>query len=669
MPRSLDDILGPAPGTATTVEVPFAASGNRRSVDDILGPELKEVSAIAGAAPEQYTGLTRAVALPSQAIWDAVPAVLGFPGVVNQLFNQYVTKPVSGQEGVQIFPTPAYIRQGTDYLGLTGNPRMIPGKGEYPKTEKMISSGITGTATGLALAPIGGGIPVAAASGLAGGVVGEAAHELFPDSEIAPILGGLAGGFAGGGVVGAGERWLANAAARTKAAEATEKAGIAKGVVETGKLEKAGILRDVKAGARGQADTVATQADQEIENVAALHGTATTAQEAGKELQKWARQWIVDTFHGTPATATSPAIPSRMSKVWQPLDSAIPADTTGAINNLYGAAKKITENAGTLGEAESLFRSKLPESLKGKLDGILDMGDTVTWQNLSRFRTTLGDAKGNSQIVNSVGEKNLNRLYAAVTADMEEVASKAGAGDLFKQVNAESNRLYEVAEGPMSKIVSGHKVSGADPHPEKIAKSLDATDLAVLRREIPQGVNQVAAHNLRGGKAWEKMTPEEQAALVPDPAHRVLLDTAIGDREAAKVAAKKEIEYLTGALGDVQSRNAFAANKMKEEAESLQLALKGKGATEQQMHNHLIRFFGSEIAGGALGKLSGAGHLIPGVDPVWGEVLGTLGGMMIPPIARGAMKTPMAGPIGAFGAEANPLLPAIDFSWGQKPKP
>jgi hypothetical protein len=205
-------------------------------------------------------------------------------------------------------------------------------------------------------------------------------------------------------------------------------------------------------------------------------------------------------------------------------------------------------------------------------------------------------------ILRDIGQQNAAALYAGLSKDLEAAATKAGATEEFAAANSETKRLYDIAQGPVSKIVASKSRDLAnDPKPEEAAASLLAggrkgdTDLAALKAEsFPvgelasaalrdpakaekwmTGLSPEARETLLGGEApnlegafKERADAASRTQAVTDAANaKHSLDVAqakalasrrpdvLGARSAAVVASQKaEIENAKSALAEAQSR-------------------------------------------------------------------------------------------------------------------
>lgn len=564
-------------------------------------------AALAGLVPAQAAPATTSTppAAPLSP-WARVPLGLGaaaasgvastleLPGRAENLMNagadwlsrQFGIEPGAGYPQVRAFPAPEAISAATNRLGITNNPLLAP----QSEVERLGQATAAGVGSAVPLLPLGGPLGLLAGGG-AGGAAGEAARALGAPEPIQAAAG-----------IGAG----------------------------------LGVQGLVSALSRG------------IPHIAADLGTSATLQEAGEFAQDAARRWLTKVPAGeSPIPGT---LQAKLAETWEPVTAAIPRETPVGLNNYRAALDSITTRAGALASSEKALRPALPERLKELLEGapspaglppmarprqvrpgtpgisgptvgpgspvssgrmISGGGGPISWQDLSRFRSTLGDAMADPRTVKEAGSENLSRLYAAVTEDMREAAVRVNpsAAALFDAANAESARLYGIAQGPVAKLVSGPRPSLADdPKPGEAASRLlsgarrDATDLAALRSEIPEAVDELAAAHLRlnpDAKAWARLAPEAQQVLVP---------------------AERDRRIIAG---------------------TFQPKIPKRDLVERSVLDLLIGAYGAP--------------LIPGINPAAAAVIGAATPYMVQG-ARSAVRNPLYGTVGGFGAEANPLL-------------
>lgn len=660
-------------------------------------------------------------------------------------------------------PTGRQIAKFTG-LGLENHPELTP----QNDLERYGTAAIEALPNAAAIMLSGGSaIPALAIAGT-GGVAAEAAHQWQPDNKWLPIVAGTVASLGAGGLTATAERALAASAATKNLAKAEQAlaeaheaafAGrdpalrskpmkqandleAAQDAATQGKFDAGTAAGKIKSAS--QANLEATeklagqftgQAEKEaqvvFDGVAGQAGKATTVQKAGEVLQDEARLWRTKTM------------PKKLGEVSKPLDAAVPGDTQTPIFGFSKALDQITESGGKLQVLISELTPKLPARLKSLLEDALDSPagkagvepapvvskslldangqpmvtgmspakapSPLTWEEVRKLRSALGDALSNPKIVNDIGEQNLQHLYAAVTQDLGATAVERGAGELFNTYNDVSTRLYNLAAGPMSRIISSTNKALEKITPEDAAKSFLAggkdggTALAALRGEIPKGVDELAAAQLHQGgvKGWAGLAEEGRAALVPDSAKSTALTKAAGLKEQAEQNAKQVIETArkdhtdnvnaadegkrTGNFSLSQKvraaqkakaqASAEAAQKARETAyandkrvrESTQAAVKARAAAPQPTNplmpliNGVQSLVGAGLGYGAAPSILDHLGLTTAMGPA-GPFLVAAGGMAAPALVRGAkslVKNPGNAMVPVTGAMAgdNALAP------------
>lgn len=503
---------------------------------------------------------------------------------------------------------PAEMSSITKEAGLTENPRLAP----QSEPERLAQAGAAGLGGALPLLALGGPLGLAA-GGIAGGVAGEGARALGAPEPV-QLAAGLAAGLGVQGMAGA----------------------LARGV----------------------------------SHVAADLGTSSTLQEAGEAAQDLARGWLAKVPAGQPLVPGT--LQANLASAWAPVDALVPRAASTPLTNFHSALESISTDAGDLAPLERLLRPSLPERLREAVFGspgeasippmarpgrastsglagervinptvgpatpvasgrVINQPGLVgtgpaTWQDVSKLRSAVGEAMANPKIANDIGAENLSHLYSALTADMQQTASGLGprAALAFDAANRESSRLYGIAQGPVARIVSGPKPNVVeDPKPGDVASYFlnkarrDGSELALLRGELPQAVDELAAAHLRlnpDARAWQRLAPEAQEALVPNSTDRAIVAGAW----QPKVAVRDQVER--------------------------------------------------SILGTLLGEV-----LLPavsGLPPGIATATGALGGAAVPYAvqgARSALRNPLYGISGAAGAGANPASPGMAYRLATPP--
>ena len=345
-------------------------------------------------------------------------------------------------------------------------------------------------------------------------------------------------------------------------AQARAEAGLAQKQIQADQA-----LETATAGHLARQQKFVTEADQAVESMAARSGAAKTFQEAGSALQDASRKWLKE------------VMPAKQAEAWAPVDAAIAPETQSTLHGFARALEDITSANENIAPLAQMLRPRLPEQLKTVFDKIAESpagtkgapaktaptglvgpdGQPImktvteavppkpfTWDDSRKLRTLLGEALADPTTVKDIGQQQLSRLYAAITGDMKATAKGAGAEKLFEEANSASTKLYDLAQGPVAKIVASPKAALAeDAGPGAVVQRLltaagkDNVELAALRAEMPEAVDQLGAVAIRQGH-WEKLSPEAQALLVPDAERRAFLT----DLPSIRKAADKEVTKL-----------------------------------------------------------------------------------------------------------------------------
>lgn len=659
------------------------------------GAPVPAAVALQKALAPNSEGPARLTSLAGQAIGTGLTEALGTPGNLEQLADGLLPSSMVGSNPKGFLPTSADLLKKTNAIGLTG--RLTP---ESP-VERYGSAALEGAAAGAPLAATGGGLLPAIAAGAGGGLGGQVAQDLAPGvpgvGAIAGVLGGAGLQRLETGVSGA----LALRAAKQEVETTGQQLEAAKvAALSAGDKAPLQVLKQSsKASLDAQKNLLTTQRDQalqgaqdQIGQVAGGLGTSQTLQEAGAHAQDAARNWL---------TTDAPA---AHAAAWAPVDAKVADDAPGSLHTVMTALEDMNGKAGVLAPLAALLKPSLPAALQRTLQGTLDNpagkvakpatqvpssildssgnplskevpgeeAQPVTWGDMRQLRTTFGDAMSNPKILNDIGAQNMNRIYGALTTDMNGVARENGAGKEFSAANAESQRLFGIAEGPISRIIASSKATAADPKPEDVASSLlgggkkGASDLATLREIMPQATNELAAAHLRQPGAWQKLAPEAQLALVPDAGARTALDGAFGQmdqapqdfKSATAAAIKAHQENITQAQALAQQQ-LRAANDDKLKAVGLsqsaqeklqQLVAKPQDSSINALHALLGERVGEQVAGTIGPALHAAGLGAPAA------LLGAAAPMALRAIKNPKLLRPYAaGAIG--GAGVNALYP------------
>lgn len=244
---------------------------------------------------------------------------------------------------------------------------------------------------------------------------------------------------------------------------------------------------------------------------------AQTTQDAGTALQADAQNWYDN------------KLPKAVQDAWAPVDSAVPPDTPVTLTNYGDTLSNLVPKLGPLTKSGAVVSPGTVNTMQQLAKEFASITDP-TWGDLQHFRSLLGEGLANPKIMPTVKQTDLKALYASITADMKEAADANGVGDAFDAANAETSRLYGIAEGPVAKILG--KNPEATVGPLLGAGKKGATDLAALREVAPDGANALAKTAATSG-AWAKMAPEAKDALIPDKGLQGYLDRASAPKASA----------------------------------------------------------------------------------------------------------------------------------------
>jgi hypothetical protein len=439
-------------------------------------------------------------AMAGSALAKGLAVGLGVPGDVEALgvrglraLGADVGRPGDlglGDTSTTLFPTSQEMLDLTNRLGITNVTGLTPGFGPYPEAEKIIAGGVSGL--GSAIPSLAVGRPPVVPSlvaGATGGAAGEAAHEFLPSVPLAAPAAGLVAGL----------------------------------------------------GTQGVASALAGNT---FRNVAGRLGSMGDLESAGDALQASAKNWL------------KVEMPAREAAAWAPVDAALVGKAQVPLAQFEQALQGINTRGGTLQPLVSVLGKALPAQLQKALQSKTQVGIglPVPWEDARALRTSLGDAMRDPGTVRDIGEQNLAALYKAITGDLAGTAQAAGAGDAFARANAQSAYLHDFADGPLAGIVnSARRNDPSDPAPGRVASRLlnggkyDGTELARLRAELPEAVDELASHHLANNPAgWGRLSAGAKAALVTDPRARARLDLTVPGRSNPVTTSAHALQTLAG---------------------------------------------------------------------------------------------------------------------------
>ena len=570
-------------------------------------------------SPPPMGNLEHAGKVASDYLSSGLATTIGMPKTITSLYTAGLNKLLP--EEYQVKDALGHYLTGPEELKKTFS-SLLP-EGDEPRNnyERYGLLPIRALPMIAATVASGGAALPAIVGNSAGEAGGELGKQIFPDSWWGPMLGGFTASLGVAGAAKTAKNFFEAKQAAKDLKEASTGLTSAQAAVADAKYgnpemltsarnelkaaqdaadsqlslakQKQSALRDtVVSQAETQAQAQQAAAKQQLETTAGSLAPVKNLQEAGEFAQSEARNWL------------SKILPKKQTAAWAPVDAKIAAESPTPLIGTFKALRDINSDAGSLEEAAQLLKPQLPKSIQEVFDRVLvtpagkaakpaQMGPSsllgpdgqpllkeiapaeaakpVTWKDVQKFRSVLGDSLTNPVIIKSLGEQNANRIYAALTSDMKQTAYNLGANAEFEAANTASQRLYQLAQGPISKIVSGKTANlEHDPAAGKVANSflnsgkLGDTDLAAVSSELPQVTKAFAAAHLRENidnpAAWHKLSDQAKATLVPDPQLRAQLESAIDSHTqaplrlkdiklAAQAAHDNSIDSLVGESG------------------------------------------------------------------------------------------------------------------------
>lgn len=667
-----------------------------------------------GLKTQSEPGIGRTLDLAGQGIIQGMADTVGLPGTLRDMAIHMLSGGDPRQEAVNraqlgvlgALPTMDQTTSVTDSLDLTNQTYLQP----QDQGERLLAGAAKGFGGSLGL-----GGPVGMLAGTAGGLAATETNELFPGSQWLGPMVGLATGLGVGGMAGKIKGMLNASQIKNSAASARAALDTFLNANTDTTLAKASIAAKDSFDAQAAAaqaihQTKLGMVDSQIEGLASASGASKTLQEAGQTLQSEAESWV------------KKSLPSKLEKIWQPVDAAIPKDAPVNLAAFGGALREVTDDAGELSNVVRLLRPTLPEKLakqleetignkqpaasgakalqeidpalrstfvrqdsaeglgkedagymrddfravrykgeiftgrthidaldklfakypeaennisvveSGYMKGASNTGQSFNWSDVRKLRTALGEALSTPSVMKDIGEKNLSKLYGALTGDLKTTAKALGAEPLFDAANGASTKLYDFGEQVVSPLIK----EGVTP--EQAAKTVltkaraGGTVLADLRSQLPSAVDELAAAGVRTGE-WSKLSPEAKAALVPDSSRLAALELGHSAKEGlvtqfkdSTTAAKKVFADSRALSKAAKTEMGKALAKRVKETSAAEAALPTSVPLKDQAE-HLIQrgALGATVAAGA-GLLSGAelGHLAPHA------LLGSLAAWAIP---------------------------------------
>lgn len=395
---------------------------------------------------------------------------------------------------------------------------------ETPTIQRLLYRMIEGGISGF---PLGGVKPVqmaaTALSGAAGGAGAEAGHQLYPDSQIAEILGAGAGALSGnvlGNLTAKTEQAVLGGGGKNireyKAEGVTPRLA---GDVSSSSFAKLaqGAARDLP-GASGRIRAAAQETIKEVENAverrAATVGPWSGPTEAGAAVRTSADDWVNQ-------------FKTDSDRRWNALYRSVPQPTPVTVTNTQGALTNLTQSMPGAPSVAKVLTSPLMKNLDDALKADAASG-VIPFKTLMRFRMEIGAKLSGGEVLDDVTRGELKMLYGALTEDIKAAAANHNALDVFNEANNFTRNGHRFAEDYLTGIKN--KVD-----PEQVFKWATSGDkegaskLFALEHEMGTlAIKPIAAAVLRGmGRTapdapfspakyftdWSKLSKDAKAVL------------------------------------------------------------------------------------------------------------------------------------------------------------
>lgn len=505
-----DDLVPQTDGTA-----------KRSGMFDDLIPKKEDRGAVQETLlPSINEGISTIFGLPV----DAVAAILRLAGVK-------IDKPIGGSES---------IKSGMEALTIGTKPdESTPGR-------KVLAEVGRGIGTGAVFGPAG------AISGVGSGLGIEAAQRLLPSTGPAgEMVGSVIGGLGAGGAVNAVSKGInAIRGQSSPLIRAMDKEKVTPRMVGdaaespvaqsmAGPLMSAAVTGpSIQTAARQTMSEIGAAADR----TAAMYGTGARPIEAGEAIAGGVQKY-------------ADSVTKAADFMYERLKTMIPGTAPSATSNTLEVSRALAGKLQNMEETAKILTPKLFKAIEKDLTpaaatvaskgtGVLDQfGREITrdilirakktgelpFEELSAIRTDIGKKLIDPMLVDDAGRGQLKALYTAITMDMEQAATKAGALAQFRATNKFYRDQMRFIEGAFKNIVSNGRT------PEKLFEwataegKVGATRLAALRKAMGDEQFGVVASVMlrRMGQAgadspfnagtfirnWDALTPDAKSTL------------------------------------------------------------------------------------------------------------------------------------------------------------
>jgi hypothetical protein len=476
--------------------VPPAAAGASPAVSPTPAPATPTPQAGAEAqpawmqAPEIHDpSILRELGIMGR---GAVQGIADFSGVVSGLTMPGLTQ-IESAAGV-----PSASEQAADMANKVGLPT--------PESfgERLLEKGTGGAIVGAAT--MGAGTGASLATSLASGAGGALAGEATKEAGGGPVA-QIAASILGGGIAGAASSGAATATRRV--ASSTEPSdllaafqrqqvppmadavgGTASRVVSAGAKATLGGIPLAKAAEkailalRDARDRIA----QRMGIVADDTGTGQAIQRGANAFMNGASEKATKLYDAIPIAAEKAATLSNTKQALAEINEGLKSNEE--LSKLLADPRLKAYESAIAGRTEDVPTGLLDANGKA-MTRTVQRGGALSWADLKRFRTFIGEKAGAPAMQADISKKALKRLYAALSEDMRATATAESPKALHAFQRA--NRYYAAKEARIDRVLTAIFGKSLDKSPEAAFQQVlrwsreggDAARIAQMMRSLP----------------------------------------------------------------------------------------------------------------------------------------------------------------------------------------
>lgn len=555
---------GQAANTGTPPPAPITAE----DISDLSQP-------VATAAPVPTIG--RELGLGARATLQGIGSAIDFP-------TQILESPINAALdalGVPNYDTSA-AKAASRIADAVGAP--TPATND----ERMASAGVSGAASVLPTLAMGVGAaaPITQLVSGAGSGVGSEAVRQGGGGAAAQMAAGLGGALLGGGGAAALANRVESAAAPLVAsptAQAFQRLDIPALPADVGGVGTRMATSAIKMTLGGipiaeAAQNTVNAARAARNAIAARIGPVEDNLGAGNAAQAGARSFIAHSadkggrlYDAIPIAANTPASLGN---------------TKRALDGLTAGLQSNPELSAMLSDKRlSGYAAAITGSTKNVPTGLLDadgaamtrpvqQGGALSWDDLKRFRTFIGEQAGAPALQSDTSQKALKSLYGALSEDMQATAAAQGpqAKTAFQRANEYWRERQETIDNALAPLLGKNLDKSGDAAFRQIeswsGSTGDVTKLAIALRSMPAdeaatvratlfnrlGDASAGAQNGAGNvfspaqfvTHWNRLSMHAKAALFPGADYRQSIDDLVTAADAMKAAQKYNNTPHTG---------------------------------------------------------------------------------------------------------------------------